>query len=403
MGTELDAFPFPQQELKANRTALEMISSWLDDSDDHPSYASDYHHHHHHHDQFQYRYDQNNHGHGHHPPFHYLDSSPSDQFDLDPLSLLPATTTTNTLDSLFPHNIYSAEPLPLHSTTHQSPPHHEDECDTYLVDNLYTPSESQGSQISTDAHDQQFYEKLMPEQMMSLDDVNDSNKNNASAEDNEDEDSIDEDDPPSRPRGAHCKNLVSERNRRKRLSQQLLALRALVPNITKMDKRSVLVDALNYLRSIHEETARLQKEVKQQQNQQQHHQKQPRLISDIKESCQDNPAGTLRVVPRTAAPPPSALKPKPQITEIDTERIEDRRFVVKIACKGSGGVGGDVLRVIESMGWEITNATVLQISSQEILATIFIKVRKPGKMTEEKLKDCITSMALRSGLTLQNP
>ncbi|OVA08590.1 Myc-type [Macleaya cordata] len=58
-----------------------------------------------------------------------------------------------------------------------------------------------------------------------------------------------------------CKNLVSERNRRTRLSQQLLALRALVPNITKMDKRSVLVDALAYLRSIHEETTRLQKEL----------------------------------------------------------------------------------------------------------------------------------------------
>ncbi|KAK9148568.1 hypothetical protein Scep_007325 [Stephania cephalantha] len=400
MGTELDAFPFPQQELRGNRTALEMISSWLD-TDDHLAYASD---HHHHHDQFQYRYhdqhNQNNHG---QPLFHYLDSSPSDQFDLGPLSLLPATTSTTTLDSLFPHNIYSAEPPPLHSSTHhhQTPP--QDECDTYLVDGLFTPCESQGSEIGTDDHDQ-FYEKLMPLQdvntpeQMSLDETNyDKNKNNASAEDNEEDDEMDEDDRPScRPSGAHCKNLVSERNRRKRLSRQLLALRALVPNITKMDKRSVLVDALNYLKSIHEETARLQKEVKQQ------HQKQPRLINDIKESCQDNLAGTLRVR-RTVAPPPSAPKSKPQITEIDTEKIEDRRFVVKIACKGSGGVGGDVLRVIESMGWEITNATVLQISSQEILATIFIKVRKPGKMTEEKLKDCITSMALRSGLTLQNP
>ncbi|KAK9102778.1 hypothetical protein Sjap_020032 [Stephania japonica] len=192
----------------------------------------------------------------------------------------------------------------------------------------------------------------------------------------------------------NCKNLVSERNRRKRLSQQLLALRALVPNITKMDKRSVLVDALNYLRSIQEETERLVKELKEQQF------KQPRLNIN-----QVDPHPRLQI---EFSRFPSVLlyassKSRAQITEIETEKIEDRRFVVKITCKGSVGVGGDVLRVMESLGFEITYAAMQQLKPHETNTTTFIRVRKPGKMTEEKLKQSITNMALRTGLALQCP
>ncbi|KAI3925295.1 hypothetical protein MKX01_035412 [Papaver californicum] len=50
------------------------------------------------------------------------------------------------------------------------------------------------------------------------------------------------------------KNLKSERNRRRRLNQQYLKLRSIVPNITKMDKRTVLVDALAYLQDILRQT-----------------------------------------------------------------------------------------------------------------------------------------------------
>ncbi|XP_042038639.1 transcription factor bHLH90-like isoform X2 [Salvia splendens] len=46
------------------------------------------------------------------------------------------------------------------------------------------------------------------------------------------------------------KNLMTERNRRKRIKDREYALRALVPNISKMDKVGTLVDAADYIKEL---------------------------------------------------------------------------------------------------------------------------------------------------------
>ncbi|KAK9160226.1 hypothetical protein Syun_006567 [Stephania yunnanensis] len=163
----------------------------------------------------------------------------------------------------------------------------------------------------------------------------------------------------------NCKNLVSERNRRKRLSQQLLALRALVPNITKMDKRSVLVDALNYLRSIQEETGRLVKELKQREF------KQPKLSINQRDRHPSLRIESCRIPSVLAY---ASSRSRAQITKIETEKIEDRRFVVKMTYKGGVGVGGDVLHVFESLGFEITYSTMQQLKPHETNTEMFIRV-----------------------------
>ncbi|KAL5549394.1 hypothetical protein UlMin_004625 [Ulmus minor] len=60
---------------------------------------------------------------------------------------------------------------------------------------------------------------------------------------------------------AASKNIVSERNRRKKLNERLFALRAVVPNISKMDKASIIKDAIDYIQELHEQERRIQAEI----------------------------------------------------------------------------------------------------------------------------------------------
>ncbi|RDX86510.1 Transcription factor bHLH27, partial [Mucuna pruriens] len=57
------------------------------------------------------------------------------------------------------------------------------------------------------------------------------------------------------------KNIVSERNRRKKLNERLFALRAVVPNISKMDKASIIKDAIEYIQHLHDQEKRIQAEI----------------------------------------------------------------------------------------------------------------------------------------------
>lgn len=60
--------------------------------------------------------------------------------------------------------------------------------------------------------------------------------------------------------------------------------------------------------------------------------------------------------------------------QIETEKMDERRFIVKMTCKGGAGAGGEVLHMIESMGLEITYVALEQIEPQLYVTTIFIRV-----------------------------
>ncbi|XXG56698.1 hypothetical protein AAC387_Pa03g4044 [Persea americana] len=173
-----------------------------------------------------------------------------------------------------------------------------------------------------------------------------------------------------KPGALNCKSLVSERNRRKRLNQQLLALRALVPNTTKMDRRSVLGDALAYLKSIHEATAQTQAELKW------------RSSSSSSSSFRYNH---------------SSLQPPP--VHKNSEALVSTQMLAPLPPRSSFKQKAHILERRSRIG----GPSNISSPCIYVLTTVFIKVRKQRRMTEERLKSSITSTALRSGLKLQNP
>ncbi|VAH46878.1 unnamed protein product [Triticum turgidum subsp. durum] len=57
------------------------------------------------------------------------------------------------------------------------------------------------------------------------------------------------------------KNILMERDRRRKLNEKLYTLRSVVPNITKMDKASIIKDAIEYIQQLQAEERQMEAEV----------------------------------------------------------------------------------------------------------------------------------------------
>ncbi|XP_028780218.1 transcription factor ICE1 [Neltuma alba] len=152
-------------------------------------------------------------------------------------------------------------------------------------------------------------------------------------------------------RGQPAKNLMAERRRRKKLNDRLYMLRSVVPKISKMDRASILGDAIDYLKEL------LQR------------------INDLHNELESTPPGSLpppstSFHPLTPTPPtlpcrvkeelcPSSLSsPKNQAAKVEVRVREGKAVNIHMLCGRRPGLLLSTMRALDNLGLDVQQAVI---------------------------------------------
>ncbi|KAL6851466.1 hypothetical protein ACP4OV_020399 [Aristida adscensionis] len=181
------------------------------------------------------------------------------------------------------------------------------------------------------------------------------------------------------------KNILMERDRRRKLNEKLYALRSVVPNITKMDKASIIKDAIEYIERLQAEERQVLQEV--------------RALehgggaggAGADEQCYSFDEGALlqaerrkkmkraQSVPSIAggggSPPPAPV----EVLELRVSELGERVLVVSVTCSKRRDAMARVCRALEELRLRVITANITSVAGC-LLHTVFVEVEQMDRI-----------------------
>lgn len=154
-------------------------------------------------------------------------------------------------------------------------------------------------------------------------------------------------------------HIIAERKRREKLSQRFIALSAMIPNLKKMDKASVLGDAIKYVKQLQEKVKTLEEQV---------------VTKKVDSAVlgQTNPNGDGD---------DNSSQANPNIEVKQTEKT----VLIKIQCDNQKGMMAKALFEIENLNLSITNTSSMSFPSLSLDITVLANIEEGFSMTMEEV------------------
>ncbi|XP_052205413.1 transcription factor bHLH90 isoform X2 [Diospyros lotus] len=196
------------------------------------------------------------------------------------------------------------------------------------------------------------------------------------------------------------KNLITERNRRKRIRNAHFALRALVPKITKMDTASILKDAIEYIEELQEEEKKLVDELREMAKEE----------FDNKNGHPNIPeAGAYQGTGNSNATmqnkdPSSVDEKKHMEVQVEVNQIGARDFLLKCLCKKKQGGFLRLMEAVDSLGLQVIDANISAFNGK-VLNILRVEVNnmeiQPKTLKDSVIKSCTSRSSRQS--SMENP